>query len=512
MTPRRRIPSATHAIALLALSLTITLKAGPLGDFADHADIGSPQLAGTAAYNAASQEYSFAASGVNMWAERDEFHFAWNRMKGDFILQATVRFLGEGVDPHRKLGWIIRKSLDDDSPYVDGTVHGDGLTSLQFREVKGGETAQIELPMTGADVIQLEKKGDNYTFSAAKFGDTFTTVSKENFDLGDGELFVGLFLCSHNAEVIEKAVFSNVRIIIPAKDDFRPYRDYIGSVLETLDVDTGERQILYRSAKPFEAPNWTPDGTTLYFNNSGTDPDHRGRLVKFDLASRTQSIVNTGFANRLNNDHVMSFDGAMTGISDQTRGGSTIYTLPTSGGDPKQITRNTPSYLHGWSPDGRWLTYTGGRDGEFDIFKIASDGSVEEINLTNHPGVDDGPEFTPDGEFIYFNSVRTGRMQIWRMRPDGSNQEQITNDEFNNWFPHISPDGRRIAYISFPPDIDPNDHPYYKHTYLRVMPTGGGESKVVGYVYGGQGTINVPSWSPDSRMVAFVSNTDGLGD
>jgi Tol biopolymer transport system component len=172
-----------------------------------------------------------------------------------------------------------------------------------------------------------------------------------------------------------------------------------------------------------------------------------------------------------------------------------------------QISQKTPSYLHGWSPDGRWLFYTGGRSNEFDIFKIAADGSGEEINLTNSVGLDDGPEMTPDGKFIYFNSARSGKMQIWRMNADGGDSRQITNDEYNNWFPHISPDGKWIAFISFPPDIDPNDHPYYKHTYLRLLPVEGGTPTVIAYVYGGQGTINVPSWSPDSRHVAFVSNT-----
>jgi len=131
--------------------------------------------------------------------------------------------------------------------------------------------------------------------------------------------------------------------------------------------------------------------------------------------------------------------------------------------------------------------------------------------LTTAKGVDDGPEFTPDGKYIYFNSFRTGLMQIWRMKPDGSEQTQITNDEFNNWFPHISPDGKWIVFISFPKDIAPGDHPFYKHVYLRLMPVGanaGSSPKVIAYLYGGQGTINVPSWSPDSKKIAFVSNTE----
>ena len=224
---------------------------------------------------------------------------------------------------------------------------------------------------------------------------------------------------------------------------------------------------------------------------------------------RTPTLIDTGSAIKNNNDHVLSFDGAMLGISDQSAPGgqSAIYTLPTSGGTPKRITPLTPSYLHGWSPDGKWLVYTGGRNNKYDIYKIPSDGSGPETRLTDSPGLNDGPEYTPDGKYIYFNSSRSGTMQIWRMKPDGADQEQVTNDEFQNWFPHISPDGKWIAFLSYPPDVAPTDHPYYKQVYLRLMPVAGGAAKVIAYVYGGQGTINVPSWSPDSQRIAFVSNS-----
>ena len=138
---------------------------------------------------------------------------------------------------------------------------------------------------------------------------------------------------------------------------------------------------------------------------------------------------------------------------------------------------------------------------------MPSDGG-EEIRLTTFKGLDDGPEYTPDGKHIYFNSTRGGTMQIWRMKPDGSDQEQVTRDEQNNWFPHISPDGKWIAFLTFARDIDPADHPYYKQVYLRLMPIEGGAPRVIAYVYGGQGTINVPSWSPDSQKLAFVSNSN----
>jgi len=317
-------------------------------------------------------------------------------------------------------------------------------------------------------------------------------------------VYVGLFVCSHNDAAVARAEFGNVRITVPARKDFVPYREYIGSNLEILDVATGNATIVHRYRGSFQAPNWTRDGKALIYAQEG-------RLYRFDLASRVAEAINTGFATRNNNDHVLSFDGRMLGISHhavEDSGRSIVYTLPATGGTPVRATAKGPSYLHGWSPDGRWLVYTGqrGRGGEFDIYKVGAAGG-DEIRLTSAPGLDDGPEYTPDGAYIYFNSARSGRMQIWRMRPDGSEQQQITNDGFNNWFPHISPDGKWIAYIAFPLDVAADDHPFYKHVLLRLMPVGGGPARVIAYVYGGQGTINVPSWSPDGKRLAFVSNT-----
>jgi TolB protein len=472
-----------------------------LGPFEAATDIGAVKHAGTCSYEPASGKYEVAGSGTNMWLGQDEFHFVYKRLKGDFILSARGQFLGEGADPHRKLGWIIRKGLEPDAPYVDVAVHGDGLTSMQFRRAAGVNTEEKKASLRGADVLQLERRGGKFVMSVARHGQPCVSESLEGVDLGD-EVYVGLFVCAHNAEAIEHAEFDNVRITIPAKTDFVPYRDYIGSNLEVLDIATGRREIIYHQDDSIQAPNWTPDCKSLIYNGSG-------RLFRFDLETRRPTAIDTGSANANNNDHVLSFDGRQIGISNHSRehdGKSIVYTLPIEGGTPRQITSRGPSYLHGWSPDGKWLLFTGDRDGNLDIYKISAEGG-EETRLTDSDGVDDGSEFTPDGKWIYFNSSRTGRMQIWRMRPDGSGQEQVTHDDLNNWFPHISPDGRQIVILSFLPDVPAKEHPFYKHVYLRIIPLGGGEPKVLAYVYGGQGSINVPSWSSDGGRIAFVSNS-----
>lgn len=505
-------PAARSALIVLLAVVSASgqdrRQPAALGEFEEHADVGAPRLAGSAAYNPVSQEYVLAAAGANMWGARDEFHFVWRRIKGDFILHARVQLLGTGVDPHRKAGLMVRATTDADAPYVDGVVHGDGLTSLQFRRTRGGATEERQSPVKAADVLQLERKGTTVVLSAARSGDTLVATEVAGVDLGE-DVLVGLVLCSHNADVVERALFGNVRIVKPAPDTFTPYRDYIGSVLEIVEVETGRRRILHRSEQPFEAPNWTTDGRALIYNTSGRG-EGRGRLVRFDLETRQATPIDTGASFRNNNDHVLSFDGTMLGISGASSGESAVYTVPVGGGAPRRITPRTPSYLHGWSPDGKTLVYTGGRDKEWDIYAIAADGNGPEVRLTDAKGLDDGPEYSPDGRYIYFNSVRSGTMQIWRMKPDGKDPERLTNDDWNNWFPHVSPDGQRVAFISFPKEVDPSDHPYYKRVLLRLMPAGGGQPRVIACVYGGQGTINVPSWSPDGRMIAFVSNTGPL--
>lgn len=491
--------TATAAAVLLTAALSGTAAAQGLGPFEGQTDVGGAQ-AGSTLYDLEDQSFVIVGSGTNMWTDRDEFRFVWKKMTGDFILRTRANFMGEGVEPHRKIGWTIRPTLEPNSMHVTASIHGDGLTSLQFRRTTGGQTEQIEMPDSLPDIIQLERRGNRFIMSVASFGEPLTAQEVAEIDLGD-EVYVGLYVCAHNAEVFERAVFRDVRIIRPAAENFVPYRDYIGANIEVMEVATGNRRIVHTGPDAMQAPNWTLDGRALIYNSGG-------RLYRFDLATGASSPIDTGPIVRNNNDHVISFDGTMLGISSASPEGeqSVVYSVPIGGGQPKRITANAPSYFHGWSPDGQYMVYTGGRNDAWDIYRISSEGGEEE-RLTTDPALDDGPEYTPDGEWIYFNSTRSGLMQIWRMRADGSRQEQVTNDDRNNWFPHVSPDGQEIVYISYSDDITPTDHPWYKQVYLHLMPIEGGESKVIGYVYGGQGTINVPSWSPDGRYIAFVSNT-----
>jgi TolB protein len=270
----------------------------------------------------------------------------------------------------------------------------------------------------------------------------------------------------------------------------------IESILEILDIATKGRRIVYRTAGRIEAPNWSPDGRRLFYNGGG-------RIYRISPGGGEPQLVDTGFADRCNNDHGLSPDGSLLAISHHAEDGkSCIYVVPAAGGVPRQVTPRGPSYWHGWSPDGGTLVYCAERGGEFDIYSIPAAGG-EEKRLTTAPGLDDGPEYTPDGRFIYFNSERTGTMQIWRMEPDGGNPQQVTFDEYNNWFPHPSPDGKWLVFLSYEKGVQ--GHPPDKDVLLRRTPAGGGETEVLAEVFGGQGTLNVPSWSPDSRCIAFVS-------
>lgn len=272
------------------------------------------------------------------------------------------------------------------------------------------------------------------------------------------------------------------------------------SILELYHVDTGKGEVVAEFDYLIEAPNWSKDGGSLIYNS-------KGKIFRLDLASGEIDEIFTDYVTACNNDHVLSPDGRSIAVSHHARedGRSRIYTVPLSGGVPRLITALAPSYLHGWSPDGNKLAYCAERNGEFDIYTIPVNGG-EETRLTDAPGLNDGPEYDPSGNYIWFNSVRSGLMQAWRMKADGSEQTQMTFDEsWNTWFPHVSPDGKQVVMLAYKKgDLLPYEHVPHKNVELRLMSSQGGDVTTVVRLFGGQGTINVNSWSPDSKSFAFV--------
>ena len=493
---------------LAALALVATpAGAQTIGIFQYHADIGTISTPGTATFDAG--RYRLSASGANIWGTKDAFQFAWTRGSGDLHIAADIVWEGKGVDPHRKAGLMIRQNVTPGSPYADVMVHGDGMVALQYREVQGGPTWQIISAVSHPKRVRLEREGDYVWFSVAG-EDGVLRHAGGNYRIAfQSPYLVGLALSAHNDAVTERATFSNVELKVPNLA-YVPDTGYPAKVESTLEVmDVGgiqSRRVVRTFDGKIEAPNWTKDGKALLYNGGG-------RIWWIPIDGHEPIAVDTGRNIKNNNDHGLSPDGTQLVISDQSEPDdlSRIFVLPMNQSSPPRALvsdSEARSYWHGWTPDGKTIAYVrvGKSDGTYDIWLKELAGGLARPLIVG-PGVDDGPEYSPDGQWLYFNSTRTGAMQIWRARPDGSATEQVTKDpNFRDWFPHFSPDGKWIAFISFGLDVALGDHPPNRDVSLRIMPAdGSAPPRVLTRLFGGQGTINVPSWSPDSKSIAFVS-------
>lgn len=267
------------------------------------------------------------------------------------------------------------------------------------------------------------------------------------------------------------------------------------SELATYTLETGSVRIVLQTARHIEAPNWAPDGSSLIINGDG-------RLYSVNINDPEMVEIATGFATVINNDHGISPDGKSMVISDSTETGeSRIYTLPFGGGDPVLVQGLAPSYWHGWSPDGQTLAYVAKRGATFQVYTCPLGGGAE-TQITFNFDHCDGPDYSPDGHWIWFNGEKDGSVQLWRVRPDGTGLERMTKDERVNWFPHPSPDGKHVLYLAY--EGGTTGHPADRNVELRLMASSGGKPHVLLSFNGGQGSINVPCWSPDSAEFAFV--------
>ncbi len=468
-----------------------------LGAFDGHQDIGITPKPGTSEYDAAKGRYRVTGGGANIWGKADAFQFVYTKLSGDVTLTADVSFEGTGVEEHRKAALMIRQSLDADSAYADVAAHGSGLTSLQYRTEAGAATREAQSDLKGPMRIRIERHGNQFTMAAGSPGGEMKPSGPVTVALHD-PVYVGLAVSAHNADVLETAVFSHVTLQKAVKR----------TNVSTYNLASKSVKVIAVVDGLVEAPNWSPDGKYLLVNAKGDlfrlPLEGAGHdLQKIDLAGITDC----------NNDKGFSPDGKLIAFSSGAAGhGSQVYTVAATGGTPKMVVSETPSYFHAFSPDGKWLAIVAQRAKNFDLFRLPVSGGAQQ-RLTSSSGYDDGPDYSRDGKWIYFNSDRSGKWEIWRMPAKGAGPgdkkaQQVTNDEQENWFPHCSPDGKWLVFVAFPKGTaGHNDH---LNVQLRMMALPSkriehGAVQTLAEFFGGQGTINVISWAHDSSKFAFVS-------
>lgn len=475
-----------------------------------HQDIGPASVPGTA--TCSGNEFTVQGT-MDIWGKADGCQLVWQLLVGDVELVARVVAMDNpgGVD-HAKASLSIRESLAADSRQVTMCVTPADGTQFLYRDQTGGATVRIFAdPATSqASVpkgqfpcwLKLVRRGEECSGYESVDGRNWQFAGRVKLELAAGAV-IGLASSSHRTDVLGTATFDHVQLAPP------PARKRL-SQLVTMGIDGTDLRVVYETADHIEAPNWSPDGKWLVFNSKGS-------LWRLPAGGGVPERIATGDITGINNDHVISADGRTIYFSANGH----LYAIPFGGGTPRRISNDHPAerqfkyYLHGVSPDDSTLAYAGVEAAgdnawaRVNLFTIPTSGGAD-TRLTDHPAPDDGPEYSPDGKHIYFNSELNatipGHAQCYRMAADGSAVEQLTFDERVNWFPHISPDGQWIVYISFPPGT--LKHPANKDVILRRLRPDGSEQADLLAFNGGQGTINVNSWAPDSQHFAFVMYPD----
>lgn len=488
-------------IAVSLISAVAPLRAqnpAPPGIFEGSGDVGTVLHAGAVKYDASRRSYTVSGSGENMWFASDAFQFVWKRVSGDAALTADIAFPAQGGNAHRKAVLMIRQSLDADSAYADAALHGDGLTSLQARTEKGATTHEVQANATAPARLRIVKRGDQVYVYIAGVGEPLRFAGGSMRLSLREPYYIGIGVCSHEKDAVESAVFSNVELLSGAPSASTQPRLY--STLETVAVGSTDARVAYATPERIEAAAWTSDGASLLFTRES-------RIERVAATGGQPQTIDTGSATRCDSHHALSPDGQSLALGDDSQqpGKTAIYVVPVAGGTARRITRQVPSWGPTWSPDGKTLAFTAQRGAQFGIYTISVSGG-DETPLITSPGRNEAPEFSPDGAYIYFNSSRSGSRQIWRMKPDGSGQEQLTDDNYNNLYPHVSPDGKRIVFLSYDKNVDV---PLDREVLLRTMPLsdnqGMGKPAFLAAFNGGLGSLDAPSWSPDSKRIAFVS-------
>ena len=499
-------------LLVLALGAWAWLQAGErassLGLFESQSDVGSVNPAGTANFSAATGVYTLTAAGANTWYHVDNFHYLWKKASGDMVLTANVTFPAHTYthdpDPHRKGILMFRQSLAAGGEYVGAAVHGSGLIALQFRRERGANAADVELNIDAPRTVRIEKHGDTFTLFLSRKGEPLQQVGASVTLHFKEPFYVGLGAVSHDVKTTDVVEFSHVSLepLPAAAESLQPA---LYSTVQTISInDQFRRAIVVRSVKAYvQSANWAPDGKSIYVHEGG----HIQKIPYLDPpAGGTPQLIDTGRLVGCSGNFGLSPDGKLLAVScSEAAGGQhDVYVLPAAGGGtPRKVTNGaTSSYFHAWAPDSRSIAFTRGRAGKADIFTIPVDGGTE-ARLTNDT-LNDGPDYSADGRFIYFDSWRSGGLQIWRMQPDGSAAEQITDDDNLNSSPHVSPDGKAVAFLSEPPGHTTTDGPDTGSTSLKVIGAADGLIRTVASFRGNRGSFSMYGWG-DATHLAFVS-------
>ncbi len=503
-----------------------------VGAFESHADIGLTPTAGSASFDAAKKTYTVTGGGNNIWAKIDAFHFAWRKMSGDVSFSADIEFLPSTTgasDPHRKACLMVRQSLDADSAYIDASLHGNGLTALQFRDAKGAPTREVMSNIIGPVRMRIEKRGEIFTLFLGPAGQD-PKYSGASYQLKFTEPFyLGLAVGAHNANdtspKVETVVFSNVEVktTLPAGTPklYSTLETQVSNPVNANGTQNTDRCVLYVTEGSIEGPVWLPDNSGIVFSRggrlmklpmkiparaargpAGTPPPPAPILGTSPLPDGEPVVLDTGKIIGVSRTHGLTPDGTQLIFVDHPQGNprppANTYVIPIAGGTPKLLTPNTGAGSS-ISPDGKLFAFD--MDTTPDVFVIPVDGSAPAKRLTENLGRNYGPQFTPDGKSIVFSSNRTGSMQLWKMNPDGSEPVQLTKEETNNWFPRLSPNGAAALFVTYPKGTAGD--PPNSAVELRRLTFANSANDLMARVTGGP--ASAPTFSPANSQITFVS-------
>lgn len=492
-----------YAIGGLMMGLAWGSAWAAPGQFEGEADVGQVSPPGSAAYDASNGSYRISAAGANTWYRMDAFHFAWKKSAGDVALGAQVSFPARNYahppDPHRKGLLMFRQSLDASAPYVDVAVHGSGLTALQFRREFGANTEDLELNIGLPVEVRLQKHADQFTLLVSEHGEALHAVGasvhlhlREPFLAGIGAL-------SHDPNTVDSVDFS--KVVLQSTHGKPAHTTRESSLVDLQIEDQYRRGVVLRAGPAFlESPNFAPGGSDLYVHENGRILDIP---VTQDGSGGTPRPVEVGPLHDCSGNYGLAPDGNSIAVScaEMAAGHHQVYVLPLHGGAPRRVTSgNQSSYFHAWAPDGRTLAFTRGQASRADIYTVSIDGGAERRLTTDT--LNDGPDYTPDGKFIYFDSSRSGRLQIWRMNADGSEASQVTGDLGANSSPHVSPDGKSIAFLSQASDSGTA----IAKTALKILTPADGAIRQITEFDGNRGSLAMTSWADHNHLALVEYN------